>query len=329
MRVHLLSCFSEQAPDPDNFACAWLRESAAQDPFGKHQVTEDPATADLILFVEAHPGTDPFLLSVMDHPLFRLYPDKVFLYHDADHALPFVRGIYPSILRRDFQPERCRSGGYIARISQNEDIRYDPAPVERQWLYSFSGEANSPERRAIFAQAHPHGWVRDTTGRRHWEMAEGSPERRAFTREFADSIRRSQFVLCPGGQGPTSYRLFETMEMGRVPVIICDEWVPIEGPRWDEFSIQLPENRIPDLESILLENSPRHEEMGRLAREAWKQHFAKEVSFHRMTELCAELLAIRPSLLSALRPWIRLLTSRYFKIWLRPKYHRLRNKFQR
>jgi len=68
---------------------------------------------------------------------------------------------------------------------------------------------------------------------------EPGPTRDLFTKEYAKAILNSQFVLCPAGWGPATYRLFETMEMGRVPVTLSDEWVPPPGPRWDEFSIAL------------------------------------------------------------------------------------------
>jgi hypothetical protein len=51
------------------------------------------------------------------------------------------------------------------------------------------------------------------------------PMRDAFTAESAESI----LDRCPAGIGPATYRLFEAMELGRVPVILSDEWVPRKG----------------------------------------------------------------------------------------------------
>ena len=126
-------------------------------------------------------------------------------------------------------------------------------------------------------------------------MADGTcPTRDLFTKEYAKAILDSQFVLCPAGWGPATYRLFETMEMGRVPVILSDEWVPPPGPRWDEFSIRVPENRAGEISAILSNYSDRHEIMGRLARSSWEQWFAKPVCFHRLIELCADIQATPP-----------------------------------
>jgi hypothetical protein len=319
MQVHILSAFPGPPTDPNNFAFLWLRESADQDPFGQHRLTDDPAEADIILFVENHAHDDTYLLSVRRHPVYRRFAEKCFLYHDNDYAVAVVRGIYPSIRNRDYLSDRCRSAGYIARIVQNDSIRYDPAPRTRKWLYSFLGEANSPVRRALFAGRHPDGLIRDTTGVRLWHMSSG-PERDQFMASYAEAILDSQFVLCPGGCGPSTFRLFEAMEMGRAPVILSDEWVAPPGPRWNEFSVRVSESLVGDISSIVSKFSDRHEAMGRGARAAWEQWFAKPVCFHRLVELCADIQAAPPVACSSLRAWGTLLRSPHLRISLQPYY---------
>src|SRR4051812_22221089 len=130
---------------------------------------------------------------------------------------------------------------------------------------------------------------------------EPGPTRDLFTKEYAKAILDSQFVLCPAGWGPSTYRLFETMEMGRVPVILSDEWVPPPGPLWEQFSVRIPEHLISDLPSILSSFSESHEAMGQQARLAWEQWFAKPVCFHRLIELCVDIQHTPAHPLSALR----------------------------
>jgi hypothetical protein len=319
MYAHLLSAFPGPPIDSNNFAFLWLKESAEQDPFGQHRLTEDPEQADIILFVENHTHEDTYLLGVRHHPVYRKFRQKCFIYHDADHAVAVLRGIYPSIRKRDYLPDRCRSGGYIARVAENESIHYDPNPRCRKWLYSFFGEANSPVRRALFAAAHPEGLVCDTTGSQMWQMEPG-PERDAFTSKYAESILHSQFVLCPAGIGPSTYRLFEAMEMGRVPVILSDEWMPPKGPRWHEFSVRVPERSAGEISSVLSKLSDQHEAMGRQARLAWEQWFAKPVCFHRLVELCADIQATPLLPLSRLRAWETILRSPHLRNFLRSYY---------
>ena len=149
---------------------------------------------------------------------------------------------------------------------------------------------------------------------------EPGPTRDLFTAEYAEAILDSQFVLCPAGFGPATYRLFEAMEMGRAPVILSDEWVPPRGPRWDEFSVRVPECRAGEISAILSNYSDRHEVMGRLARRAWEQWFAKPVCFHRLIELCADIQATPLRPYSTLRAWGTLLRSPHLKNYLRPFY---------
>jgi hypothetical protein len=314
MQAYLLSAFSGTPT-----ALLWLRESAEQDPFGRHRLVDDADQADVILFAENHAHGDPYCLSVRNHPVYRRFREKCFIYHDDDNAVAVLRGIYPSIRKRDYLVDRCRSGGYIARIAENDSIRYDPAPRTRKYVYSFLGEANSAVRSCLLAGTHADGLVRDTTGIRLWQIEPG-PMRDRFTVEYAEAILDSQFVLCPAGFGPATYRLFEAMEMGRVPVILSDEWVPPQGPRWDEFSVRVPECRAGEISAILSNYSDRHEAMGRLARRAWEQWFAKPVCFHRLIELCADMQATSLRPYSTLRAWGTLLRSPHLKNYLRPYY---------
>jgi hypothetical protein len=64
-------------------------------------------------------------------------------------------------------------------------------------------------------------------------------------RTFASLLQRSRFAFVPRGDALFSYRLFETMAAGAVPVIFSDGWVlPFsELLDWSEFSLHLPENQ--------------------------------------------------------------------------------------
>jgi hypothetical protein len=52
---------------------------------------------------------------------------------------------------------------------------------------------------------------------------------------MADSV----FALCPRGYGPTSFRLYEAMQMGCVPVYITDQaWLPFKDEiLWDQTAV--------------------------------------------------------------------------------------------
>lgn len=57
---------------------------------------------------------------------------------------------------------------------------------------------------------------------------------------FEYMMADSTFALCPRGYGPTSYRLYEAMQCGCIPVYITDvEWLPFPNEiGWDDFLVK-------------------------------------------------------------------------------------------
>lgn len=73
---------------------------------------------------------------------------------------------------------------------------------------------------------------------------------------FQKIMSESYFSLCPRGYGPTSFRLYESLEMGVVPVYISDKhFLPFsEIVDWNDFSIILKPREITKLDKILRKN---------------------------------------------------------------------------
>lgn len=60
--------------------------------------------------------------------------------------------------------------------------------------------------------------------------------------DFRDSLRRSVFSLCPSGSGPNSIRLWESIGLGAIPVILADSWRPPGDERlWNEAAVFVAE----------------------------------------------------------------------------------------
>ena len=81
----------------------------------------------------------------------------------------------------------------------------------------------------------------------------------------------SKFVLCPRGLGTSSNRLYEVMQLGRVPVILSDDWDEPGGIPWATFSIRVSESRVAQLRAILERHAPVAAEMGARALSAWHE----------------------------------------------------------
>lgn len=71
--------------------------------------------------------------------------------------------------------------------------------------------------------------------------------------EFLTITSKSKFTLCPRGYGNTSFRLYECMQLGSVPVYISDHFhLPWSDEiNWDDFCVLVDEDEIQNLDYIL------------------------------------------------------------------------------
>ena len=74
---------------------------------------------------------------------------------------------------------------------------------------------------------------------------------------FRDAMYHSKFALAPRGYGRTSFRLFEAMQLGCVPVYIADDpWLPYSDVLdWTEFCVLCSRRDLPGLPGLLRETA--------------------------------------------------------------------------
>jgi hypothetical protein len=287
-RVHLLTVH----PESDIRACGGyvcLKDNALADKFKVHQLVEDPEEADIILFAEIDAGR--LCESVLKHPYIKRYRAKCFMFSTDWRVIPFIPGIYTALEKSWYLPSRTRPGFYIScRMNPLTLVNFKPE-AERDLLYSFMGDVQTAPVRKVLAQMeHPRGLFVDTSQDSQTVMWNASAEHLAiFWKRYVALARRSKFILCPRGLAPSSIRLFETMCMGRAPLILADEWVPPHGPQWEAFSIRIPERDARWVPRILEEKEAAAVEMGLLARAEWEKYFSPNIAFHRVVELCLEI----------------------------------------
>lgn len=246
---------------------------------GEHQLVEDPQQADIILFWDPHQTTEVIAAPrLRSHPLVRDYPEKTFVVSSEDYPIGFLPGLYCSLTRRLFDPRRHRTWFYhrtpnpdcftVSREKRNRTPRH---------LASFVG-ANSHEVRqrllGLSESVSPYGIELRETVRARFNPKPAGEELADGRSSYIDSILNARFNLCPRGNGVASYRLQETLALGRAPVIISDDWVPVRGLEWKHFAIFVPERELAELPRILLSHEPRWREMGAAAREVYLSLFA-------------------------------------------------------
>jgi hypothetical protein len=289
-RVFLLSATPEADQTDFNLAPVHdLRKSAELDRFKRHSLTSDPKSADLIIFAEFY-GAGWYFERVRRHPLVRNYREKCFLFCGNPFVIPFLPGVYTGVERR-WISSRIRPGFYLGQ-AKNEFTTFSPPADDLPYLFSFMGAVrNAPVRRKLATLRHARSFFQDTTEdyERILHRQMGRLERLDYDRRYAEVAKASKFVLCPRGLSASSIRLFETMRMGRVPVILADNWVAPAGPRWEDFAVRLREKDFADIPRVLEEREAEAVEMGKLARKEWEEWFSDEVLFHRLVELCLDI----------------------------------------
>lgn len=120
----------------------------------------------------------------------------------------------------------------------------------------------------------------------------GRPDDQALMRsarhEFVENLRRSDYVLCARGGGNFSYRLYEAMSAGRIPLFVDTDCVlPFEDEiDWRSLCVWVDET---DVGSVAESVADRHAELGpegferaqRECRRVWEEFLSPEGFYGR------------------------------------------------
>jgi hypothetical protein len=258
-----------------------LTRLAAADRFRVHELVASPEEADVVLFVQPH-MVDQRLRAIRSHRLAKANWRKVMVYDERDRPWRSFPGIYVSVPLSKLDERRQRTWSYLSLSNEVTDNGVDP-----DLLFSFVGSCTHESRRPILELRHPAAILEEVTNFVFWDNSSKAFEERR--RRYREVVQRSRFVLCPRGRGPSSFRIYESLAAGRVPVIISDEWSEPVGPDWRQFSIRVPERDAMHVPSILQERAHEWPTMSRSAAAAWNEFFSHGVRFHRMASVLEEL----------------------------------------
>ena len=104
---------------------------------------------------------------------------------------------------------------------------------------------------------------------------------------FMNITSRSIFTLCPRGYGRNSFRMYEAMQLGSIPVYIYDEdWRAFKDDiNWDDFSVSIHHSNLNSLDSILSSISEdKIEQMSKNAIKAYDDFFSLEALSKKLIE---------------------------------------------
>jgi hypothetical protein len=259
-----------------------------------HQLVQSAEQADVILYLEPNCWKDRDYAELMLREENILsFPQKCFAYGYADFFIGFLPGLYVCVTQEHAPDGRFGSWNYLLGLPNAfvEKMTEEREGRKPSLLFSFRGSKSAPVRGPVLDNAAAwSGFARITEiDGKHFHNV---PEQQQ--RGYVDEILDSHFVLCPRGLGCSSHRLFETMALGRVPVILSDAWVEPLGPAWDEFSVRVPEKDASRLPEILRPLQDQAAAMGRRARQEWETWFAPDVVVPRFFDRLEALMGAQP-----------------------------------
>jgi hypothetical protein len=231
------------------------------------RLADNSEDADFILFVDS---TEQYLGDVCRSPLFRRYHDRSYAYNANEDPAPILPGMYPDIVGPVRLPD-LQLGAFPLRAFDNKALAPPPNDAKLpRLLFSFVGDVKTAPgvRGRVIALQHPDALLLNrSSGVRDDDL------------DYVQTLRDSHFVLCPRGQGPTSWRFYETMMAARVPVVISDGWVPARDIDWPSCSLRVSENDIASIPSLCAANVGRARELGLRARQEWESNCSLEQAF--------------------------------------------------
>lgn len=265
--------FMETSHESDWARGQWRGLAEAWQQAGHVELASSMADADAILITLAdckasYPDT---IAAVARFGAYAEYPDKSFVFDTQDTPLGLYPGLYCSLRRLLFSASRHRTSCYMQSFNEFIGPAEAGAAPDFRYLFTFQGNLTSKTRGQLFAANYGRDDVLIERTQPFWTDTGGH---RAFKQQYAQKILQSRYVLCPRGIGTSTFRLFETMQSGRVPVILSDAWVPPAGIDWDAFSLRVRERDLGRLPDICREALPRWDGMAGKARQVWEQWFS-------------------------------------------------------
>jgi len=197
-------------------------------------------------------------------------------------------------------------------------VQYDGGtlvPIDNCRIFASSGSFNSPLGKNSFYEpipllCNPHltnfkehrdnkvGYVGRSTHpirKKMYQILNGNdgyimhPNSVNNTNLFREVLTNSVFALSPRGFGPASYRMYEALQMGCIPIYISDEfWIPFtDDIEWEKCCLLVHENdisKIPEMVDDILFNQ-KYQEMIDYGNEIYEKYFTWEGCLNKITSL--------------------------------------------
>jgi hypothetical protein len=159
-------------------------------------------------------------------------------------------------------------------------INYQNSITEKDILCSFVGTITHPLRYKLY-QLYSDNNKFYFSKARHWSQIINNDQ----LDEFCRITNRSKFTLCPRGNIIQSFRIYETLQLNSVPVIVSDNFTYPFGNffNWNDIAVIINTEQIENIENILMSISD--EQYNSLLEEGRKKY----ENFLTLEKLCENI----------------------------------------
>ena len=187
--------------------------------------------------------------------------------------------------------------GHFSLPLYSEDLSSFSKRQKNIYDASFIGAATHPVRTTIAenlpSYCNSYAKLNDIF---FWNEPDAS-KRQEIRNSFLKICAQSRFVLCPRGFGENSFRFFETISLGRIPIIISDSVeMPFEDIiDYDEFSFRIGEDDLREISSIVKLDDRKYAQMQQKGREIRDEFFTRKGVINGIVHQLKEYLPFRDS----------------------------------
>jgi hypothetical protein len=231
-----------------------------------------PDVADAIIIQEKNSFKNfRYVNELLKDPLVSKYASKFFTINDDDCATGLLKGLYTSLPAFRFDKNIHVAVPYMQfpneMVFLNNHSTDDKPEVIATWRGNT--KSNRLRTRMIDLLGSKPDVILQTTD--SW-LNHSDHEKT----DYVNLIKNGCLSLCPSGWAPVSYRIYESMALGRCPVILADAFIPPLGPDWNSFALFYPEAKIQNLYEFLKANSGNYMNLGLTAKKSWETYFSSD-----------------------------------------------------
>jgi hypothetical protein len=292
--IHVFFTLLDEAPAAtrDQEYLTFVRREFVESAAENMALCDSAEEADLIVLLE-NPEFKflEYVKRLEESSLLRKFPEKVLTLNYEDAPNGALAGLYSSLRPEQYCPEIQRSWPHVCLPNERIHARQVKDIDTARRLFSFRGNFTSHPVRAKLGKLYGganEAWKVESIDR--W-YNHSTDEKDSYMAQVEDSV----FALCPRGILGYTHRIGEVMALGRVPVIIADDWVPFSFEETEPYHVRIAEKEIARLPDLLRERRSEARVLATNARGLFERYLAIGKRYPAAVRMLRKIQAERPA----------------------------------